>query len=458
MNLSSANLRTDSLALFQTGLAAADPRDAVRQCLRVDDGTLRIMLDPKHPDTLRQGQWRNIHLMAIGKAACAMAEAACEVIPASLLASRPIVVTHYANVRPNPNFDLLGAGHPLPDAAGVRAAEIVIERLSHTKAGELVLVLLSGGGSALLPSPADGITLADKIRITEQLLASGATIDAINCVRKHLSKLKGGGLARHAHPADVHALILSDVMGDDPSAIASGPTVADATTFADAIAVLQNHGCWQDAPAAIKHHLQQGALGLRPETLKADDPILAGCRHSLIGSNRHSVDAMVEHARALGYDTTIHAQPLCGEARIIAAAWAADVSRLSASRTATRSAWVAGGETTVTLGKTLPGIGGRNQELALAFALAAERHELRGDWCFLSGGSDGCDGPTDAAGALVDGGSLHRCRQAGIDPLAALADHNAYPALKAAGDLLLTGATGTNVADLQILLMRSTPD
>lgn len=455
MSLRTATLRDDCLTLFKNGIAAADPGDGVRRSLCVSGDSVRLVLDLNQADRVRIGRWQRIHIIAVGKAAHAMALAANDVIPGSLRGSRPIVVTH-DDQHPNPDFDTYIAGHPLPDAAGLNAVRHVIDRVSQASAGDLVLVLLSGGGSALLPCPVDGISLADKIQVTERLLASGASIDAINCVRKHLSKTKGGGLARYAYPADVHTLILSDVMSDDPSAIASGPTVADDTTFADAIAVLQTYGCWTNMPQTVRTHLSQGTVGLQPETVKSDDPVFAHCSHTLIGGNRLSVDTLLKDAASLGYDTSLYAQPLCGEARIVAETWADDIRRQASANRSIDRASIAGGETTVTLSRP-HGIGGRNQELALAFALAAERSQLTTDWCFLSGGTDGRDGPTDAAGAVVDRGTLQRLRQAGIDPLAALDHHDAYPALRAAGDLLHTGATGTNVADLQILLMRSAP-
>jgi hydroxypyruvate reductase len=439
--------REHAAAIFQAGVAAADPHLAVKRFLKADNELLRI----GSPQTsYRSGDWQRIHLIAFGKAACAMADAAQASIPEAWLAGKGMVVTNYDNIDVVENCQVFGAGHPLPDAAGLHAAKTLATRLSDANLGELVLVLISGGGSALLPYPAAGINLAEKILTTQLLLASGATINQINCVRKHLSQLKGGGLARLTAPADLHALILSDVLDNELSAIASGPTVADETTFADAVAVLEYFRIWQQVPLSVQNHLQQGLQGLKIETPKSGGKIFARAGHTLIGSNATSVDAAIDSATHLGYQTQLYSKQLCGEARLVAEQLALHALTVAADMTQP-TALIAGGETTVTLKGT--GTGGRNQEMAIAFALAAEKYGLNGAWTFLSGGTDGRDGPTDAAGGIVDNGTLQRIRDAALDPDAMLDDNNAYPALKAANDLLLCGATGTNVADLQILLL-----
>jgi hydroxypyruvate reductase len=324
----------------------------------------------------------------------------------------------------------------------------VAERVANAEQGELVLVMISGGGSALLPFPAEGISLADKIATTDLLLACGASIDQINCVRKHLSRLKGGGLARLAAPADLHALILSDVMGDDPSAIASGPTVPDDTRFADAVAVLNDFGIWSKAPSSVRDYLEKGCRGEVAETPKSADPLFDKTGYTLVGSNRISVDATLRMARDLGYDALLYSDRLSGEASDAAERLVRHAARLHQQGLNRPTALLAGGETTVTLKGG--GRGGCNQEMALAFALAAERESLPGDWVFLSGGTDGRDGPTDAAGGLVDPTTLSRIKSA----QALLDDNDSFRALSQSGDLLITGATGTNVADLQVVLLR----
>ncbi|MCQ8119672.1 glycerate kinase type-2 family protein [Methylomonas rosea] len=439
--------REHAAAIFQAGVAAADPHLAVRHFLKADSELLHI----GSPQTgYRSGDWQRIHLIAFGKAACAMADAAQASIPEAWLAGKGMVVTNYDNIDVVENCQVFGAGHPLPDAAGLHAAKTLATRLSNANPGELVLLLISGGGSALLPYPAAGINLAEKILTTRLLLASGATINQINCVRKHLSQLKGGGLARFAAPADLHALILSDVLDNDLSAIASGPSVPDDTTFVDAIAVLESFGIWQQIPLSVQKHLQEGAQGLQIETPKSGDPIFQHSSHTLVGSNATSVDAAMDQAFKLGYQTRLYSKQLCGEARLVAEQLALHALSVAAATTQPL-ALIAGGETTVTLTGT--GKGGRNQEMALAFALAVEKHGLNCTWTFLSGGTDGRDGPTDAAGGIVDNDTLQRMRDAALDPDAMLNDNNAYPALKAANDLLRYGTTGTNVADLQILLL-----
>lgn len=450
MTHTAAILREHCLALFQAGVAAADPSAAVKQCLLVEDDQLKIRLEP-HSDRCRTAGWQKIHIIAFGKAACAMAEGARKSIPLYKLAEPGIVVTTYENLEAVEGFEVLAAGHPLPDRNGQNAAQRIVERIQSIPPGDLVLMLISGGGSALLPYPAEGISLADKTAATQLLLACGADINQVNCVRKHLSLLKGGGLARFAAPADLHALILSDVLGDDLSSIASGPTIADATSFADAIAVFKSKQVWAQVPATVKHHLEQGAAGLRPETVKPGDPLLNTVSHTLVGSNAISVSAAARACRQQDYQALIYSHNLCGEAREVAEQWVIAAKVLLTEGLTRATAMIAGGETTVTLSGT--GKGGRNQEMALAFALAAERHGLPCRWTFLSGGTDGRDGPTDAAGGIVDSDSLNSIRRAGIDPLAALNDNDSYTALRAANALVHTGATGTNVADLQILLL-----
>lgn len=442
MEVFSSTLRQDALAIFHAGITAADPYLAVKHSLHSDGVFLDMRLNDGNTRTRR---WTKIHLLAFGKAACAMAKAALEKIPPHLLGNA-IAVTNYENVMALDGIEVLGAGHPSPDAAGLLAAQKIATIAKHTQHGELVLVLVSGGGSALLPYPVKPVTLVDKIATNHELLVCGATINEINCIRKHLSQLKGGGLAKLAYPADVHALILSDVLGDDLSAIASGPTVPDHTTYADAVAILHSKRIWDKIPAAVQKHLTLGEIGKLPETPKAFDKIFHSTTQTLIGSNVISVRAMQKTAQELGYQTQLYDEHLCGEARIVAGQWVADAKAIRQPL-----ALLAGGETTVSLQGT--GSGGRNQEMALAFALAAQQQGLQGTWAFLSGGTDGRDGPTDAAGGLVDPGSINRMLKAGCEPIALLANNDSYTALNCSQDLLKIGATGTNVADLQILLI-----
>jgi hydroxypyruvate reductase len=436
-------LKHHAQSIFQAGVDAADPYQAVKHCLKIDESLTG-----------------KIHLIAFGKAACAMANAAQEMIPASRLAGVGIAVTNYENVTAVANVEVIGAGHPLPDAAGFQAAQKIAQRVSQAQADDLVLVLISGGGSALLPYPVAGVSLEEKITTTDLLLACGATINEINCVRKHLSQLKGGGLAKLAAPAQVHALILSDVLGDDLSTIASGMTVADSTSYKDALRILNNRSILGKTPESVRLHLERGIEGLIPETPKANDPIFTHTSYLLCASNTVSLKAAQLAAEQLGYQTLIFTEQLCGIARdeadnLARCAVGANLfsqNGIKIAPTATKPlAILAGGETTVNLKGN--GKGGRNQEFALAFALAAEKYGLTGQWTLLSGGTDGRDGPTDAAGGMVDANSLQTMISAGINPSAYLDNNDAYHALNSSNDLLITGATGTNVADLQILLL-----
>lgn len=446
-----AELRNHARRFFEAGVEAADPALGVRRNLRVRDGKLE--LGPAHTP-VRAGPWPVVRVIAFGKAACAMAEAARDIVPGERWRGPGVAVTNHENVTEIPGFEVIGAGHPLPDADGVRGAKALAAVAERCQAGDFLLVLVSGGGSALVPYPEDPVSLADKTVTTEQMLGCGADIYELNTLRKHLSVLKGGGLARLASPAAFHSLILSDVIGDDLSVIASGPTTADASTYADAKAILTGYDLWDSVPSAVREHLTRGVEGRIPDTPKPGDPIFDRGGATLVGSNGASLAATRASAVAGGFETEVYSDALTGEAREQAERLASMLVDARAGRQGDAQgrprAWIAGGETTVTVvGR---GRGGRNQEMALAFALAAERRGLHEGWVFLSGGTDGRDGPTDAAGGVVDPRSLGRLRATGADACALLDDNNAYEALRRSGDLLTTGATGTNVADLQILL------
>ena len=446
--------RSKALRLFQLGVAAADPAEAVKKTLRMRAGKLEIARALDGSVAARSAVWPKVHLLSVGKGACAMAVAAAQIIPAAVTGFA-IAVTNYENLCDVERFTVIGAAHPLPDAAGLEAAKTVAGQLSTIGEGELLLVLVSGGGSALLPLPSEPIELEEKIATTELLLGCGADINQINCVRKHLSQIKGGGLVRLAagerSTVALHALILSDVLGDDFSSIASGPTVADPTTFADAVEVLKSKGVWQAVPKQVRQHLEAGCRGEVDETPKPGDPLFESVEQTLIGSNTISVKAVIEAAKAFGFTAQLYSDALCGDAHDEAFRLAQHVERMMASNIDRTIALIAGGETTVRLKGS--GKGGRNQAMALAFALAAERLGVESRWVFLSGGSDGRDGPTDAAGGMVDPWSLSRIRQAGGDAQALLDNNDAYHALQQADDLIISGATGTNVADLQVVLI-----
>ena len=452
MGTSIQSLRKNALRIFQAGIDAANPYQAVKNCLTVADNHFEIALDLNDATKKRTGRWSKIHLIAFGKAACNMMEAAEAVIPKHRLASKPLAITNYENQRSLKNIEVIGAGHPLPDNSGLKAAQLIVKHLKNTEPDELVLILISGGGSALIPYPAAGITLEDKTATTDLLLASGASINQINCVRKHLSQIKGGHLTALAAPADLHALILSDVLGDNISTIASGPTVPDNTTFFDALSILKEKDLWNKIPLNVQILLEKGVAGEIKETPKASNPCFNKTSHTLIGSNSISIKAIVQAAKELGYATDIFSQQLSGEARDVAEQLVLHAKKLTENGVTRPTAILAGGETTVTINGT--GSGGRNQEMALAFAIAAHKHNLKGKWTFLSGGTDGLDGPTNAAGGLVDPGTLGRIKKARANPENRLNNNDSYSALKKSQDLVITGATGTNVADLQVLLIQ----
>lgn len=394
-------------ALFHIGVQAADPVRAVQHSLN----------DTPLPASDR------LYLIAFGKAAIAMTRAALDVLPRP---EQALVVTNYENADDLPGATVIAAAHPVPDENGLKASEAVEKMLSQTRPTDRVLVLVSGGGSALLPAPTEGLSLSDKAEVNQLLLAGGMDIVAMNAVRQHLSRLKGGGLLRAAQPAPVTALILSDVIGDDLRAIASGPTVAPIAPRAMVVGSSRSSGMWDKLPSAAQEAL------LRPEA----DAAAITAENRLIGSNRQSLEAMAQ---------------ACPDAQILSAALVGDVAEaakviVKAVQDGQTPLALFGGETTVTLTGT--GLGGRNQDLALRVAIALDGQQ---GWRFLSAGTDGRDGPTEAAGAIVDGETCARIRAAGGDPQALLANNDSNRALALAGDLLVTGGTGTNVADLQIL-------
>jgi glycerate-2-kinase len=342
----------------------------------------------------------------------------------------------------------IGAGHPEPNQMSVTCGRRALALASEARrAGEPLVVLLSGGASAMLAAPADGLTLADKIETTRTLLESGLPIAAINGIRKHLSAIKGGRLAAVAGStvtfaiSDVHAPV-----EDDPAVIGSGPTVADPSTFADAITALDGARALNVVPAAVRDHLVRGAAGEGEETIKSGDPRLARSEYFIAGTRHHAMDGIVEEAARRGYHTARIEAPTLGEAQEAARRFIADARQRRAA--AGPLCLVASGETTVKIHRD-SGVGGRNQEFALG--AAGELGSL-GDCALASIGTDGIDGRTDAAGAIIDSTTMSRAAALGLDGSAALARHDSYPFFRALGDLVLTGPTGTNVGDVQIFL------
>jgi hydroxypyruvate reductase len=344
-----------------------------------------------------------------------------------------------------PGLEIVEAGHPVPDSAGLAGAGRIHALLSDLSPQDLVICLISGGASALLPLPAPGITLGDLQDLTGLLLRSGATINEFNAVRKHWSQLKGGRLAQHAAPATLVCLILSDVVGSPLEIIGSGPTVADPSTFADALAVLDKYGILEVAPASVVARLRRGIAGEVAETPKPGDPCFQRVQNLIIGDNRIAAQAAQAKARELGLRAEVLTTFVEGEAREVAKVCAALAKEMVTARAplAPPACLILGGETTVTVRGE--GKGGRNQEMALAAALAMEGLEGAAVVCLAT---DGTDGPTDAAGAIATGSTVCRAREKRLDPTRFLEDNDAYPFFATLGDLLFTGPTNTNVNDL----------
>jgi hydroxypyruvate reductase len=414
--------RDAARAIFDSALAAGDVIPLVRRHLR---------LDSRH---------RRVLVLGCGKASAAMA-AAAEAVLGDRISGGFVVVKDGCAV-PVPKVEVTEAGHPVPDARGLAASARLLELARGAGEDDLVLFLVSGGGSALTPAPASPITLAEKQEVTRLLLASGATIGELNAVRKHLSRFKGGQLARAAAPASVLTLALSDVIGDPLDVIASGPTAPDPTTFADAREVLARRGLAGRVPASVAARLEAGLRGEIEETPKPGDRLFGRVTNVVIGNNALIADAAVAAATRLGYRPHLATRELQGEAREVARDLVARARRLEPP-----ACLIAGGETTVTVkGK---GRGGRCQEFALAAALEllpADRMTV------LAAGTDGTDGPTDAAGAIIDADSVARGTRAGGDAHRALADNDAYRFLAASRDLIVSGPTRTNLLDLYVVL------
>lgn len=416
--------REQLLAIFGAALAAVHGGDSVERALRERDPAGDC-----------------ISLLAAGKAACAMAAGARAVLGERV--REGLAVTKSGHGFPVPGVEVREASHPLPDARGVAAAGAALAWARRGPASRTLLVLLSGGASALWVAPAQGVSLEDKRIVTDGLLRAGVPIGALNAVRKHLSRIKGGGLARAARAARVVSLLISDVPGDAVDAIGSGPTAPDPTTYADALDVIAGAVGLDAVPRAVRHHLEAGAAGERAETPKPGDPLFERCECALVATLDHALEAASRAGAALGLRVVEAGAVLQGEARD----WGPRLAeRARALRGDLPALLVAGGEPVVHVRGE--GRGGRAQELALAFALAAEGE---GGLSALFAGTDGSDGPTDAAGGIVDGTTAARARERGLDPRAHLDRNDSHPVLAATGDLLVTGPTHTNVTDLALI-------
>lgn len=422
-------------SVYRAALAAVEPERALRGALRAEGKGFSIAGRAVAPGA-------RVFVLGIGKAGAALAAAAEATLGARIAAGLALVPD--GGERALARSEMLVGGHPIPDERGAAATREILAFAARPGPGDVLLVLLSGGGSSLLCAPAPGLALADVAEAVRALLAAGASIDELNTVRKHLAAATGGRLARASRAGRIEVLAISDVIGDRLDVIASGPFAPDPSRFADALAVLARRDSERRIPAAVRAHLEAGARGEREETPKPGDLAFARTRHTLIASNATAVEAAGEAADERGWRTMMVNGALFGEARSAA-------QRLVAFGEARRSdrpqCLVAGGETVVTVRGA--GRGGRSQELALAAALAIEG---RNDVAVLAAGTDGADGPTDAAGAFADGGTVARGRSAGVDAAAALANNDSHGFFCREGGVFRTGVTGTNVADLALVL------
>jgi glycerate 2-kinase len=436
-------LRRDAKKIFLHAIHAVQPQIILSSHICLRNQVLRIG-ERKYP----LSQYERIFVVGTGKASASMALNLEKILGTRI--TNGLVNVKYGHSQKLKRIRVQEAAHPLPDEKGLEGAKEMVEMLSHPTANDLVIFLVSGGGSALLPLPVEGVTLAEKQATTHELLSCGASIQEINTLRKHLSRIKGGGLAKIVYPATLVSLILSDVIGDPLDAIASGPTVPDSTTYEDCAWILNKYDLWGKIPLSVTSQIRAGMEGKKEETLKEGDPAFAKVYNLIVGNNLLAMTAAKKAAQALGYRTLLLSSLVEGETREVAKVHAAIAKEVLLSGNPIRppACILSGGETTVTLkGK---GKGGRNQEFALAAALEIAGWE---EILMMSAGTDGTDGPTDAAGAFADGKTVTRAKTMGLDPWSFLKENDSHSFFQRIGDLLTIGPTGTNVMDLRVMLV-----
>jgi glycerate 2-kinase len=433
-----------TIEALNAALRAVDPKAIIKRKVTLKGNLLKI-----GNLAFDLNDFRNIYVVGGGKASGAMAEALVGLLGERI--KEGAVNVPYAS----PSYEtgrvkLQPASHPIPDESGVKGAKRMLEMVGKAEKSDLVFCLISGGGSSLMPQPRGGISLEDKRKVTDALLKCGATITEINTVRKHISELKGGWLAKEAYPATVVNLILSDVVGDPLDFIASGPTVPDTTTFHDAVEILKRYGLWSEMPGSVRKVLSDGEKGLIPETPKLGDEVFRKVHNIVVGNNFTASEAAYETFRKAKINTVLLTTTLEGQAKDVGTVLASMAREIVASGNPVSkpAALVAGGETTVTvMGK---GKGGRNQEIALGAALKIGK---MGGVVVASISTDGVDGPTDAAGAVVDGRTLQRAHDSGLKPREYLANNDSYMFFSKLGDLVFTDPTGTNVCDVAVVVV-----
>ena len=434
--------------IFGKAVSAVNSSEALKKSVHIQNEVLTIRVAEELGKSLDLNGFNRVFLIGTGKASASMAQAMEDIFAGRLTSG--IITTKHGHGLLLKVTEVIEAGHPLPDQKGLEGAKKIQTLLKETGEKDRVLFLISGGGSALLPLPVDGISLEEKQKTTQLLLDCGADIIEINTIRKHISQMKGGWLARWAYPSTVLTFILSDVVGDPLDAIASGPTVPDTSTFTEAWDILEKYGLTHKVSSSVRSHLLSGREGKIKETPKPGDAIFSKVRNTLIGSNILALRAAEKEASSLGFNTLILSSSIVGETREAArfhGALAKEV--ISSGHPLPKPACIiSGGETTVTIKGQ--GKGGRNQEFVLAGAFEIQDLETV---VLLSGGTDGTDGPTDAAGAIADHTTIRRARMLGLNPKTHLNNNDAYPFFQKLGDLLITGPTKTNVMDVRIILI-----
>ena len=440
----SRRLRSDACDVFEAALKAVDPEQAIHNALRLDGEVLCFEGGSVDLSTVDR-----VFVIGGGKAGGLMARAIEALIGERIESG---VVNVLEGTEGAVSLDcvyLNGASHPVPSRSGVEGVKQMLELTEGLGEADLVIALISGGGSALMPLPAEGLDLDDLQYVTDKLLRAGASINELNAVRKHLSAFKGGQLARHCSPARVLSLILSDVIGDPLDTIASGPTAPDDSTYSDALGVLEKYDMFDDLPEKVKQRIMAGVKGELPDTPKMGDPVFDRVHNILVANNPIAAQAAKEKAETLGYNSMVFSTSIEGEARHVGADFSGMAKDIVQRDRPLRrpAAIILGGETTVTVKGS--GIGGRNQELALGAALSLDCVS-----CLIATlGTDGIDGPTEAAGAFVDGATVKRAEGKGLDPVMYLENNDSYTFFREMGEAIITGPTGTNVNDLALILV-----
>jgi hydroxypyruvate reductase len=439
----------DILEFFLTGLRAVDAYEITRRAINLSQGIATITGDHGKKKYYDLSKFKRILIAGFGKAAFSMACAVEQLLLDRI--TKGVIICPYGTARKTKRIDVIEAGHPVPDARSIQGARRIIEMTSGLAEDDLLILLVSGGGSALCTMPAPGITIDDLRQMNEILLKCGAGIDEINTVRKHLSQIKGGQLARLVHPATIAALLISDVVGDLTQTIASGPAAPDPSTFCDAFNILRQHALLKHTPRNIIDRIEAGRRGEITETPKPGDPVFKKAKNIIIGNNMIALQAIAHHAVEKGYRPLILSSRISDDTRRAAKIFASMIKEVRRKHRAVSTCIISGGEmTTMVRGS---GSGGRNQDFLLSLTpLIKGIKNVK----VLSAGTDGIDGKTEAAGAVIDGNTYERARAMGIDIKKTLADYDSHSFFRATGDLIITGTTNTNVMDIQIILLSQT--